>query len=896
MLTAGALLLAGRQIRSQGAARPGLTPIQDSPGTSAAAPLPAGAILLRADDASGIEAPLLRQARTTADGSGNLLSLPEQGGADNNRGHADFPIAVQQPGRYAAWVRARWDNACGNSVMLSLDDGPKLMVGGDDVFGVWHWVRAGYHPLASGARTLRLAGREDGVAVDTILLVMDDEYVPPDRLLEVSGAGASRRVGDRFDRSPGHGLAPWSAVTGRWDIAFTLDPNRIPDQYALTGRPALDGTDALVLLQADPWSGVRFSFSFSPAAAGEAGAIIACRPDGADGMKVLLAVSSNAASVRIEGTGDPASADLGDRVRPGQWHRVAIESWAWLVRIAIDGETVLTHARSAPAEGHLGFVVRSGSAVFDDAFVEELRWQAEDGADARLPWRVDATSRWCRVDAQHGGGLAGRRGALRAESDGGTLHAVLLDAPVGVACLADGRPLSETGRHGELRVLAVPAGDVPVTGAVAFVALADSAQIRRVALTYGPPEPERYVEGPYHFTSVLMEDPGDYLDFTEAEQQQTTTPGQAGLLRRQMKTFPLVGRRAAGSAWASETRRWAVDDGALTGLAPASVQHWRDLNVDLEWSGRIRLTGGSDEAAIALYAGDAAVPPVRVVLSPAPRAAAPDAALALRVPADGAWHGVRLSVKGGQLSGAIDDEAPAAAAIRRGIGGAIQLEAASGRVQFDDITFTAPREAPGAWLYAFDRRETDWWREGGPWVDHGGISCALASHWISLLAPAGKGVLWNKRAFGPDLLVSLTVEENGEWFGWDQKPSHLHHAYDNICLILAEEPAWDAGYRLEVNARDRTATVLYRKGQPVASVPQDAAFPIRYVGGHQPYAPRRSRVAIARAGSRLRVLINGVEVLAYDDPEPLPVSRVGVGGYATRLNFSRIEIRELPVP
>ncbi len=254
---------------------------------------------------------------------------------------------------------------------------------------------------------------------------------------------------------------------------------------------------------------------------------------------------------------------------------------------------------------------------------------------------------------------------------------------------------------------------------------------------------------------------------------------------------------------------------------------------------------------------------------------------------------MRVRIDGRRLTGAVDGREVADTRVERGVGGALRLAMIGGSARFDDVQILVPRAAPGEFFYAFDRRETDWWREGGAWIDHGGISCALASHWISLVAPAGRGVLWNKRAFGSDLLVAATVEENTEWFGWEQAHSHTHHAYDNLCLLLAPTSAWDSGYRLEVNARDRSATVLYRNGKPVASAPQDARFPMRYIGGHQPYAPRRNRIALVREGSRLRALVNGVEVLAFEDPSPLPVSRVGVGGYNTHANFSHVEIREL---
>ena len=48
-----------------------------------------------------------------------------------------------------------------------------------------------------------------------------------------------------------------------------------------------------------------------------------------------------------------------------------------------------------------------------------------------------------------------------------------------------------------------------------------------------------------------------------------------------------------------------------------------------------------------------------------------------------------------------------------------------------------------------------------------------------------------------------------------------------------------------------------------------------------------------KRGAELSVIINGRTVLNFVDPDPLPVSRVGIGGYRTRINFSNIELCEL---
>jgi hypothetical protein len=870
--------------------RQGLTPLTSSPAARVRQPLPDGTVVLRATDATLIEAPLTRQ---TQEGSGDILSLPDRGGADNYRGRAEYPLQVSSPGVYAAWVRARWDNACANSVLLHVNGGNGFTVGEDDVFNMWHWIRAGRYTLTSGVSRIALAGREDGIAVDEILFTPSASFVPTASSLSAATVPDLRRAADNFDRSPGHGLEPWQVVSGLWDIVFTLDPNRMPDQYALTGRAGTNGEPAVAVLQGDPWQGVRFAFSFSPNEPGEAGVWLERGADGNPGHAVLFRVASNAATLRVEGPGGVRGCILGDLMQLGQWHRVVVERWAWLLRVTVDGQPVLTTLAPLTSPGAVACCVRSGAAAFDDVSVEEIPWQAEDGDTVAIPWVVAEDARWDRVAQARGGGLTGRRGEILTGLNDLPVKAVFLDDNATSTCRVDGRETTEVYEDGQVRLLE-PTDRQGSGGAVALLANQAGSRVRRVAIAYGKPAPEFYVEGPYHFTSPMIDDPSDYLDFAPGEIKQTMDPVQADKLRRQPKTFSLVGRRLDGSAWVMDGGRWAVRDGGLTGSQPGAVQHWRDITVSLEMRGRVCLDTPASVAGLEFYADDNQG--VHVRLGPAAAGVTPGGTnqIALPVPADGAWHGVRVRIDGNRLTGAVDDRTVVDARVSRGIGGALRLSTIAGSVRFDDVLFFVPRTGPGEFFYAFDRRETDWWRDGGAWVDHGGISCALASHWISLMAPAGRGVLWNKRVFGSDLFVAATAEENTEWFGWEKAPhSHEHHAYDNLCLLLASTPAWDSGYRLEVNSSNRTATVLYRDGKPVASVTQDARFPLRYVGGHQPYEPRRNRIALLREGSRFRALVNGVEVLAFDDPSPLPVSRVGVGGYNTHVNFSHVEIREL---
>ncbi|MFW5915292.1 MAG: hypothetical protein ACOCTQ_02345 [Planctomycetota bacterium] len=189
-----------------------------------------------------------------------------------------------------------------------------------------------------------------------------------------------------------------------------------------------------------------------------------------------------------------------------------------------------------------------------------------------------------------------------------------------------------------------------------------------------------------------------------------------------------------------------------------------------------------------------------------------------------------------------------------------------------------------------------WIIEDGRWKDRGGLACVIASSWISLIAPESDGMLWNKHQWGPDVHVAFNLEENSEWFGWDQKPTHRHHPHDNIRLALSMERDSDSGYLVELNSDDRSHMIVYRKGEEVKRIRQDDDFPIQYTGGHSPYSPRKSRIALNYRDGTLQLTVNGQSVLDYTDPDPLDFGRegplIGIGGYETRANFSHIEIRK----
>lgn len=156
------------------------------------APLLATQIVIEAESAIETEAPVAKG--TTPPGAtveqaasgGSFLFIKE--GAGNppklDKGFAKYEFEVPKAGAYRLWARVRWDGECSNSFLVQIDDRPAFLFGEDATFDVWHWVRypvarmAPLVKLSQGKHVLVFRNREDGVALDQILLTTDKRTVP----------------------------------------------------------------------------------------------------------------------------------------------------------------------------------------------------------------------------------------------------------------------------------------------------------------------------------------------------------------------------------------------------------------------------------------------------------------------------------------------------------------------------------------------------------------------------------------------------------------------------------------------------------------------------------------------------------------------------------------------
>jgi hypothetical protein len=897
---------------ARGASGGNLQRVQSS--TEATGKLPSGTFVVTFAEGAKLAEPFVLRQDSQAVG-GLALSVPEGSQSKDLHGRAEVTVTPPMAGAYQVWARALWRDSCGNSVAFSAGSGPETVLGNDSVYNNWHWVSGGTVSLGAGETRVSLKEREDGVELDQILFTPDAAFVPTGPVIAAGELRGIRQFGDDFTRSPGHGMEAWDLVSGKWDISFSFDPNRIPNQYALQGTATAENGTAVALIKGAPWYGCRVCFSVYPQTAARFGVVLdqtesdARSADahsssdtksaaGAAGAMALFDVSEKSARAEC-GSSSTQQADCGKALRLQQWHRVEVERWGWTLRIKIDGRDVCVRHDLLPRAGAAGFFVERGQVYFDDVRVEEIPWFADDGATQSAPWTVSAGAQWFRGNDGPGPAvLSGTGGALELGSTSLFVAEALLEEETGAEKRsridAEGLAENATVENG-MRVFSVANGAQTGGHRVALSPRENAeARVRRVAVRFAQPVADTFALGPFHFTEAAIEDPSDYLDFTPEEYRAMEKSPDREKLRREAKYKPIVGdRRDDESPWVHEGGAWRIANGILMGMgANATLRCAQELAGPYELRLRFRLQDDRACFEIDTCAGPDPALRTRVGGTKPERVSPPVAGfLYAAMKPDREWHSLLLKTHAAGLTLKIDDNAEQNLEAPRGDGGRIYLRVADGRVDFDDLEVRMERYRTDGDISAFRNRETNWWREGGNWIDHGGIACVLASSWVSLVAPEGAGMLWHKAVFNDDVLVAFDVEENSEWRGWDKYPSHVHYPYDNICVEL--NAGGESGYRLAVNADRRRASILYRDGKEVARVAQDGNFPMHFVNGHMPYFPRRNRIELVKRGGLVRAIVNGREILKFDDPQPLAVRRVGVGGFQTHINFSNIEVLRL---
>ncbi len=117
------------------------------------------------------------------------LEIPQGKGnpPENPQGRAVLTVDAPTDGDYTLWCRVWWEDECGNSFTVRINDSPPFLFGENATYKTWHWMR---YPVArtakpitlkAGTNTLTVLNREDGVRLDQIVLSADRRFVPVDQ-------------------------------------------------------------------------------------------------------------------------------------------------------------------------------------------------------------------------------------------------------------------------------------------------------------------------------------------------------------------------------------------------------------------------------------------------------------------------------------------------------------------------------------------------------------------------------------------------------------------------------------------------------------------------------------------------------------------------------------------
>jgi hypothetical protein len=134
-------------------------------------------VCFEAESATSVQSPLKKVAAKGVGGSG-YLAIPWDKNKTKGIGQATYKVNAPASGTYYLWARVYWQNGCGNSVLVSVNDTERVL-GEDGLYDRWHWVGGSARvPLKAGANTIVLKNRETGVRVDQFYLTQDGGYTP----------------------------------------------------------------------------------------------------------------------------------------------------------------------------------------------------------------------------------------------------------------------------------------------------------------------------------------------------------------------------------------------------------------------------------------------------------------------------------------------------------------------------------------------------------------------------------------------------------------------------------------------------------------------------------------------------------------------------------------------
>jgi len=160
-------------------------------------------------------------------------------------GEATYRFYVPEDGKYHIWAYCLWFDKCTNAVFAKIDNLDKAIIGNDNIYKQWHWVRGFAVRLKRGAHDLELSNHSDHISLQKVLFINSATALPDDCSLIFSDI-----FYDGFDGCHIGNFASWQPVSGEW---FVQTPTETACFFenALTGKSQ---DESFIMYRDDDWS------------------------------------------------------------------------------------------------------------------------------------------------------------------------------------------------------------------------------------------------------------------------------------------------------------------------------------------------------------------------------------------------------------------------------------------------------------------------------------------------------------------------------------------------------------------------------------------------------------------------------------------------------------------
>lgn len=333
-------------------------------------------IVFEAESYAALQAPMrVLHGDPSASGAACLV-LPlgsGQGWRGTGKGSVTYRVDLLHEGRLFLWMRTLWGDGCTNAFFLSVNDGQRVIVGNDAIFGSWHWVKGPQIQVRKGLNYLTFSNHSDGTALDKIILTSNPFYSP-----EGLGEGITHFY-DGFAGCDGNNTGSWTFVEGNWCVvpAVLEGASSAGDclaQWDEKGGLAIGGFPV--------WHDYDAAVKVMLSGPGAIGLVLYHESPESE-MRLVLDAEADSALLSLRQKEGGQWKTLGQEcVREfcfDTWYELGFMYRAGQMICMLNGQPEMTIERALPRRGAIGLVTeRVSGGYFDNVFVKfnQVCWDA----------------------------------------------------------------------------------------------------------------------------------------------------------------------------------------------------------------------------------------------------------------------------------------------------------------------------------------------------------------------------------------------------------------------------------------------------------------------------------------------------------------------------------------